>query len=533
MTSPDSGLNSALLNAARELVDRNVYEGRGEKTAILCGERAVSYRALKTEVDRVARALLRSGIREGERVAILLPDGPEFAIAFFAAMKIGAVAVPLSTLLSAAEHRFMLRDSDAAALVFAQDFHTSISKPLPDLPRLRVVVAVGPRGEAAPPPSGACDWRDWIDSLNSACDVIADAAPTRERDPAFWLYTSGTTGKPKAAVHLHHHMLDAADLYAKGVLGLREDDVCFSVAKLFFAYGLGNGLYFPFRVGATAVHLPGKPTPGAVFAVIARHAPTVFYSVPTSFVGLGEEARRRELRSLGRVRLAVSAGEHLPAAVFEEWRQRFGVEILDGIGSTEILHIFIANRPARARAGSTGEIVPGYEARVEDETGRELPSGQVGDLVIHGPTNMPEYWARPEESARTVRDGWIRTGDKFHRDADGYFWFHGRTDDMLKVSGYWVSPAEVEAAITSHADVLECAVVGRRDERGLDRPLAWIVPREGAGPPATLIHNVRAFLAGRLAPFKIPAWFEIAEALPRTATGKLQRFKLRSGRPLC
>ncbi len=506
------------MNAAAVFVDGHVEAGRGGRTAVLCSEDRWNYVQVKELMDRVAAGLRSLGVRREERVLLLLPDGPHFAACFFGTMKLGAVAVPLSTLLTPDDYLALLEDSGGAVLVTTSDLYKKIEPIRRAARHLRNVIAT----DASP--AGCIDFDEWTRSA----DAVIDPEDTSKDDAAFWLYSSGTTGRPKAAVHLHHDMVVAADLYALPTLRLGPDDVCFSVAKLFFAYGLGNGLYFPFRVGAAAVHLPGRPTPEAVFAAIDRHRPTVFYSVPTSYAALLAHAEERGIASLGRVRIAVSAGEQLPAAIFRRWSERFGVEVLDGIGSTEILHIFISNRIGRARAGSTGEIVPGYEARIVGADGRELPPGEIGDLLIKGDSICSEYWNRHEETKRTILGEWIRTGDKFHVDRDGYFYFHGRGDDMLKVSGYWVSPAEVEAALIEHPAVLECGVVGRSDADELTKPFAYVVPREGREPSSGLADELKTFLRGRLAPYKIPKWIEFVAALPKTPTGKVQRYRLRA-----
>jgi benzoate-CoA ligase family protein len=496
-----------------------VEDGSGGRPALITGEETLTYRQVQEAVDRVGNGLRELGVRMEERVMILLPDGPQFAAVFFGAMKIGAVAVPVNTLLTPEDYRFLLADSRAAALVVAAELFPKVERIRTGLRHLRHTLVVG----GGPPPAGAIDFLEW----SAAAHDRLDPEDTSKDDPAFWLYTSGTTGAPKGAVHLHHDMIVAADLYARPVLGLEPGDLCFSAAKLFFAYGLGNGLYFPFRVGAAAVHLPGKPTPEAVLSIISRFEPTIFFSVPTGFAALLAHAEAKGIVSLGRVRLAVSAGEPLPAAIFERWLGRFGMEVLDGIGTTEILHIFISNRSGEARAGSTGKIVPGYQARIVDGGGRDLPAGEVGELLIRGDSTASTYWNRHEETRRTMLGEWIRTGDRFHLDGEGYYWFHGRSDDMLKVSGYWVSPAEVEAALMAHPGILECAVVGKEDPEGLVKPLALVVLRPGAEPSREIEEEIQALLRGRIASYKCPRWISFVRELPKTATGKVQRFKLR------
>jgi len=526
------------MNAAAVLVDSHAAAGRGSRPAIICGDLIHTYAEVLESVDRVGSGLRALGVGPGDRVLILLPDGPRFAAAFFGAMKIGAVSVPASTLLTAEDYRHMLEDSRASVLVVAEDLVPRVAPVIPGLRSLRhAVVAAGSEetwsgradggrpaggGDRAAIP-GALDFDAWI----GAAGPGLAPADTSKDDPAFWLYSSGTTGLPKAAVHLHHDMIVAADLYARGVLGIGPDDVCLSAAKLFFAFGLGNGLYFPFRAGAAAVHIPGRATPEAVFGAIARHRPTLLFGVPTGYSALLAHAEASDIASLGRVRLAVSAGEPLPRTVFKGWKARFGVEILDGIGSTEVLHIFISNRPGAARPGSTGQVVPGFEARIVDGAGRDLPAGEVGDLLVKGDSSAACYWTPRGETRRTILGEWIRTGDRFHADADGFFWFHGRSDEMLKVSGCWVSPSEVEGAILEHPAVLECAVTGFPGDHGLTRILASAVLRKGVEASRALEVELREHLRGRLAPHKLPDRIEFVPALPRTPSGKLQRFKLR------
>ena len=355
-----------------------------------------------------------------------------------------------------------------------------------------------------------------------------------------WLYSSGTTGFPKGTVHLQHDMRTCANTYARQVLDIQPEDVTFSVAKLFFAYGLGNALYFPFSVGASTVLFPGPPTPEAVFDVIQRFQPTIFYSVPTNFAALLAHDNAPGREELASLRLCVSAGEALPPALYERWKERYGQEILDGIGSTEVLQMFISNRPGRARPGSSGEIVPGYEARVVDDVGDDLPPGEIGDLLVKGDSICAQYWNRHEQTKQTIEGEWIRTGDKYTVDEDGYYWYQGRTDDMLKVGGIWVSPFEVEAALLEHASVLEAAVVGAEDEAGMIKPKAFVVLTDAARSELGEIEvldgddgegsfkqSLQDFVKSSIAPYKYPRWVELVDELPKIATGKIQRYKLR------
>lgn len=502
------------LNAATVLVDRHIAEGRGAKPAILCGEKTVTYDALHEGVNRFGNVLKQLGVRMEERVAILLPDSPEFAFAFFGSMKTGAVAVPLNTLLAPRDYQYLLNDSRARVLVV----HASLADRIRgDLRHLEHVLVAG--GEVA-------GWTSLEIAMEGASPAL-QAADTSKDDAAFWLYSSGTTGFPKGAIHLHHDMVVSADLYARQTISLEESDVSFSVAKLFFAYGLGNGLFFPLYVGATTVLFPGRPTPDKVFEVLDTYRPTVFYSVPTSLAQLLHAAEKEGRTSLGRVRMCVSAGEPLPKPIFEKWRDRFGVEILDGIGSTEILHIFISNRPGRAKAGSTGEVVPGYEAKIVGEDGREVPVGEIGNLLIKGDSIAAGYWNKHEQTKHTFLGEWIDTHDKFKVDPDGYFWYAGRSDDLMKVGGMAVWPTDVEAVLQGHPAVLESGVAAADDEEGLTKPYAYVVLKDGHKPSAELARQLQDFVKTNAVPYKYPRWVEFVEALPKTATGKIKRFQLR------
>lgn len=505
------------LNAAAVLVDVHLAEGRGDKLAILSHDRAVTYADLHAGVNRVGNALRDLGIRIEERVAILMFDSPELVFAFFGAMKIGAVSIPLNTNLTPKDYEYLLNDSRARALVVDPALLDHILQIRRNLKYLQHILVAGEEIEG-----NLCLQRVMEDS-----SPALEPEDTHKDDAAFWLYSSGTTGFPKGTIHLHHDMVVQADLYAKAILGLGPDDVSFSVAKLFFAYGLGNGLYFPLRVGGTTVLMPERPTPERVFDTIDKYQPTVFYSVPTNYAALLHEAEKTGRTSLGRVRLGVSAGETLPRVIYEKWLARFGVEILDGIGSTEILHIFISNRPGKSRPGSTGQIVPGYEARLVDEEGHHVRPGQVGTLLIKGESIALGYWNKHEQTKSTFRGDWINTHDKFMLDDDGYFWYAGRTDDMIKVSGQAVWPSDVETVLQGHPAVLESGVVGFVDADGLTRPRAFVVLKEGHEPSRELVRELQDFVKRTTAPHKYPRSVVFVDSLPKTATGKIKRFLLR------
>jgi benzoate-CoA ligase family protein len=507
------------MNATDAFVDDNVRSGRGDSVAIVdaSSDREITYRDVLAQVNRTGHALRRLGVRPEERVMLLLPDVPEFAYAFFGAIKVGAVAVPVNTLLKPHDYEYLLNDSRARALVVDARLLPLIEPIRPSLRHLRHLLVVG---EASGDTSYAAAVS--VESEELSAETMS------EDDAAFWLYSSGTTGFPKGAIHLQHDMVCCAESFARGVLGITAADRTFSVARLFFAYGLGNALYFPFYVGATTILHPGRPEPQLVFDVVARHKPTLFYSVPTSYAAMLAAMDAGTAADFSSVRLCSSAGEPLAASLYDRWHARTGVEILDGIGSTEVLHTFLANRAGRVRPGSSGEIVPGYEARIVDGEGREVRDGEIGDLLIKGESTCAGYWNRHDQSRRTIVGEWIRTGDKYSRDADGYYWYHGRSDDMLKVSGQWVSPAEVESALVTHPAVLEAAVVGREDVERLVKPMAFVVLKKGYSASADLELELQAHVKGRLALYKYPRWVAFVDDLPKTATGKIQRYKLRS-----
>jgi len=521
LSAADLGI-PAIFNAATTFVDRNVDDGRGSRVAIECGDEHVTYAQLLERVNRFGSAL-RSAlrVRPEERVVLLLTDGPAFAYCFFGAMKIGAVPIPLNTLWKSADYQYVLEDSRASVLVVSESLLPQVEK-IPSVDRrvLRHIVVAGEH-------TGPGDAR--LNDLLQAGSRALDAESTSRDAPAFWLYSSGSTGKPKGCVHLQHDMAVCAELFGQRVLGIRPEDRTFSVAKLCFAYGLGNALYMPFSVGATTILWPGAPAPLALYDVIERHRPTLFYSVPTGYAIMLAQSQPpdRADYDLSSVRLGVSAGESLPPALYERFKRRFGVNILDGIGSTEVLHMFISNRPDAIRPGSSGLVVPGYDARLLDDERVPVPQGDIGNLWIDGDSTCAVYWNQPDKTRETIEGRWIRTGDKFTQDADGYFWYAGRSDDMLKVGGLWVSPVEVENVLAGHESVLESGVVGHEDRDGLTKPLAFVVLREGCAGTPELAEALQQFVRERLAEYKRPRRVRFIPALPKTATGKIQRFKLR------
>jgi benzoate-CoA ligase len=513
-----------IFNAATHFVDRNVASGRGSHVAIESGDKRITYDEVLRNVNRCGSALRRLGVRPEERIMLLLLDGPEFVYSFFGAIKIGAVPIPLNTMWKAADYRHVIRDSRAAALIVSEELLFAIEDlPAAERGSLRHIIVVGG--------GGVTHYHTAFGVLLARGSDECAAEPTHRDAPAFWLYSSGSTGAPKGCVHLQHDMVICAELFGKGVLGIRPDDRCYSVAKLFFAYGLGNALYFPFSVGATTILWPAAPTPANVFPLIERHRPTLLFSVPTGYAMLmafgKPEGGERPDYDLSSIRLAVSAGEALPAAVYERFKQRYGVDIIDGIGSTETLHMFMSNRPGAIRPGSSGRIVAGYAARLLDDAGAPVPPGEVGNLWVRGDSTCACYWNQHGKTKDTIEGHWIRTGDKYTVDDDGYYWYQGRVDDMLKVGGQWVSPVEVENVLVSHPAVLECGVIGRQDHDGLVKSMAFVVLRASYDGTPELAKELQQYVRTQLAAYKRPQWVHFVGELPKTPTGKIQRFRLR------
>lgn len=506
-------------NAAEYFIDRHISEGRSEKVAIECGDARITYGDLAAQVNRFGNALKNLGVRIEERVLLLLLDTPEFAISFFGTIKIGAVAVPVNTLLKPSDYKYLLNNCRARIAVVSESLLPAIAEiDRTELKYLEKIVVVGHA------PSGMCSFATLLADSNPELHPAA----TCKDDAAFWLYSSGSTGPPKACVHLQHDMVVSAERYAKAILNITEADRFFSVAKLFFAYGLGNGLYFSLAVGGTSVLMPGPPRPSSVFEVIERHRPTLFFSVPSNYVKLlahaAPDGRDFDLSS---VRYAVSAGEALPASVFHRFNERFGVQILDAIGSTEALHMMISNAPGAIKPGSSGRIIPGFEAKIVDDNDQPVEPGQVGNLLVKADSTCAYYWNEHEKTKTTIQGDWLRTGDKYHEDEDGFFWYAGRSDDMMKVSGVWLSPIEIEHVLSEHPAVQEVAVVFRRDRDELPKPAACVVLRDGIAEDDNLARELQEFVTKHLPIYKRPHWVEFLPELPKTATGKVQRFKLR------
>jgi 4-hydroxybenzoate-CoA ligase len=510
-----------IYNAATDFVDRNVALGRGEKLAFVDPRRSLTFAQLKERTDRFANALPRLGIGRERRIALILQDTVDFPPVFWGAIKAGVIPIPLNTLMTPEQWRFIVTDARAEAIVISADLVERAEPLLADLAALNYPHAIVAGGGDSPRTIG-------LEGLLAGSDPVAKAVETSPDEVAFWLYSSGSTGNPKGVKHVHSSPAYTARLYGQGVLGMREDDVVFSAAKLFFAYGLGNAMSFPLSVGATTILLPDRPTPETVTATMRAHHPTIFFGVPTLYAAMLAAPSLARGAGSRRLRLCVSAGEALPEEVGLKWREKVGIDILDGIGSTEMLHIFVSNRPGKVRYGTTGFAVPGYETMLMDESGAAVPDGEVGELVVSGPSAAEGYWNQREKSRKTFAGAWTYTGDKYRKEKDGSLVYCGRTDDMFKVSGIWLSPFTVESALVSHPAVQEAAVVAREDEEGLLKPKAFVVLKPGAKQGEALLEEIRQHVKAKAGAWAYPRWIEVRPELPKTATGKIQRFKLRA-----
>lgn len=502
-------------NFAQHLIALNA--GRRSKTALIDDQGSLSYGDLIQRIQCFATGLQALGLRREDRLLLLMHDSSDWVVAFLGALYAGVVPVALNTLLTAEDYAYVLEDSRAQGAVVSAPLvpvlHAAMSQVSHEI---RALIVSHPVGTL---PADAVDFGSLLATLAS----IAAPAATRADEAAFWLYSSGSTGKPKGTVHTQGNLYWTAELYGKGVLALRESDTVFSAAKLFFAYGLGNALTFPLSVGASVVLMAERPTPQAVFKRLRTYQPTVFYGAPTGYGGMLAASDLPDRAEVA-LRLCSSAGEALPREIAERWSTHFGCEIIDGIGSTEMLHIFLSNRPGDVRYGTTGKPVPGYEVELRDENGSVVADNDIGDLYVKGPSAALMYWNNREKTRETFQGAWTKSGDKYTRDSDGYYTYAGRNDDMLKVSGIYVSPFEVEATLVQHPAVLECAVIGRQDTDGLTKTKAFVVLKPGQSLTEA---EVKAFVKDRLAPYKYPRFVEFVGELPKTATGKIQRFRLR------
>ena len=494
------------LNAAAVFIDRHLQEGRADKAAILCGDETITYQGLYEGVNRLGNALRGLGLRMEERVLLALSDRPEFCHAWFATLKAGAVFAMVNPLLKRDDYAYYLEYTKARVVVAHAEAMAELAPAARAARLCETVLVVG--GE----PAG---WASYERAL-------AETEPTRRDDLAGWLFTSGSTGRPKACVHVHSDFAYSTEAYALGVVGYREEDVCVSVPKLFFGYATGTNLMFPFRVGASAALFAERSTPDALLDAIERHRPTFLTNVPTMMAGL-LKSDRLAAADLSSLRLSVSAGEALPPSLYAQWRERTGVEVLDGIGSAEMFHIYISNAPGDVRPGSLGRIVPGYEAQVVGPDGAPVPDGEPGRLRVRGGSTALCYWADKAKSRETFQGEWCLSADIFRRDAEGYFFYEGRDDDLLKVSGIFVSPLEIEDVLLSHPAVAEVCVVGREDAGGLVKPHAFVVVRPPRRGDDALADELKRHVKSRLAPHKYPRWFEWRDALPKNDRGKVAR----------
>jgi benzoate-CoA ligase len=502
-------------NAATTFVDDNIAKGRAGKVAIYYEDQKITYQEVFDNVNRTGNVLKQLGIELENRVLVILPDSPEFAYSFFGAIKIGAVAVPTNPWMYARDYEYLINDSRTRAIIVHESTLPEIEKIRDRTPFLKHIIVVGtPKGRALS-----------YESLMAKASDKLEAEQTTRDDVCFWSYTSGSTGTPKGAVHLQHDMITITDLFAKPVLAMSENDLCFSASKMFFSYGLGNSLYFPFRFGASTVLWPEKPDPEKILQVIEKYRPSFFFSVPTLFARFLRVEKKYDLSSL---RICLSSGEPLPPAIFHQWKERTGLELLDVVGSTEATHDFLANRPGRAKAGSSGEVTPAFEARIVDDEGHEVAVGEVGNLLVRGDATAPYYWNKHDQTKRTMLGEWLRTGDTYYRDADGFYWYCGRSDDMMKVGGLWVSPIEIENTLLEHPAVLESGVIGEPDSDGLLKPKAYVLLKSEFKPSDQLRVDLQNLVKSRLAPYKYPRWVEFVDDLPKTVTGKIQRFRLRA-----
>ena len=527
-TNPSQIEYSPVFNVAVHLIDRHLVEGRAGYPAIVNAdaspgddeEKQVTYQQLAERVNQCGNLLSSMALEPGGRILMMVKDCPQFFYIFWGAIKAGLVPVPLNTLLRASDYRFMIEDSACAGLVYSPEYQSEVAPALAasDHQPNFILCTEGPSGLAG--------------LMDGYAPVLEPASATPDSE-CFWLYFSGSTGRPKGAVHRHRDIAATCVHYAVDTLGMTSEDVCFSAAKLFFAYGLGNAMTFPLWVGGTAVLSGQRPSPDMTFQIIAEHKPTIYFGVPTLYAAqlrtLDEASQQDRARDFTSIRCCVSAGEALPADIFRRWQEKTGTVILDGIGSTEALHIFISNTMGDYRPGTSGKPVPGYRMKILDDHDDPVPTGESGRLLIQGDSISSHYWNNPQKTAETMVDGWLNTGDTYLQDPDGYFVYCGRSDDMLKVGGIWCSPVEIESRLIEHPSVLEAAVVGRPDTDDLIKPEAFVVLNQSGDASESLADDLLKHCQDGLARYKYPRWINFVDELPKTATGKIQRFKLRAG----
>ncbi len=511
-------------NAAVDFVDRNVAEGRGDKTAFIDPSRNITYAELRDAAARIGPMLARLGIEAENRIALVLLDSVEFPILFWGAIRAGIVPVLLNTRLTVDQYRYLLEDSRAKAVFVSTALLPMVQEAASDLPGLKAIVVVG----------GGPTSMLRLDRLLAAENEGAAPARTCADEVAYWLYSSGTTGAPKGVMHVHSSPMVMARSSGQDRIGIREDDVVFSAAKMFFSYGLGNAIICPMSVGATSVLYPERPTPQTVFETLRGYRPTMFYAVPTLYAAMLAATEYTIDNRSGRLRLCFSAGEPLPAHVGASWKERFGLDIVDGVGSTEMGHLYLTNVPGAVEYGTAGVPVKGYALKLVDDIGHEIGDNEIGELWVRGGSAAAGYWNQREKSRRTFVGEWTRTGDKYMRRPDGIYVYCGRTDDMFKVSGIWVSPFEVEAALIAHPSVLEAAVIPEEDSNGLIKPKAFVVLKDRREDRLSraLHEELKVHVKRTIGPWKYPRWIEFVDGLPKTASGKIQRFMLRSKTPV-
>lgn len=510
-------MSGCIYNATVELIDRNIEKGYSDKTAIYYRDQKISYGRLLQEINKVGNGLKSLGVEMENRVLLMLPDCPQFFYIFLGAIKIGAVAVPMNTLSRTSDYLYVLNDSRAKAVVITEEFLHLIEPILDQAKYLKHIIVVGQ------PKEGQISY----DNFMTGRSAELNPAETCADDVAFWIYSSGTTGAPKGVVHLHHDMIYAADTNPVEILNITPEDIVYSASKLFFAYGLGNSLYYPLRHGAATVLCPERPDPKVIIETLKKYRPTIFFSVPTSYNALLQTVSDDDVEAFGDLKLCLSAGESLPDILYTRWKDKFGLELVEGWGCSEVCNTILSNRSGAVVPGSAGKVIKGYEARIVDEDGNVVPRGETGTLQIKGDSVAVTYWNQHEKSKDSFDGHWLTTGDRFYQDEDGNFWYVGRADDMIKAGGIYVSPIEVEGAILKHDSVLECGVIGKKDENGLSKPQAFIVLKEGYQAGEELEKELKDFVKEKIAHYKYPRWVQFVSELPKGPTGKIQRFKLR------